>query len=574
MGYSEGNFYHTMTFLTKSDKHSFHLLNIAQFLGALNDNIFKLLVVYFLINVQGVDAANKILSIAGAVFVIPFLLFSSAAGVLADKISKRTIIVSMKLLEVVLMATSILAIYLESEFFSFFLLFMMGAQSAAFGPSKYGIIPELIEEKKVPKANGSMTSLTYFAIILGTFLASFLTDITDKNFFLVSILCVVIAIIGFVSSLGIAKTPANLSPKKINPLFLYEIYQTLSFSAKIPHLFPVIMASAFFLFFGAFVQLNIIPFAMISLGLSEVAGGYLFLLTAVGIAVGAWIAGRLSRERIELGLSCVAGFALVVLFFLLSFFSFSLNATMVVLILLGLFAGMFVIPLDSYLQVYSPDKKRGQVIAASNFLSFSGVLLASYCLYLFNEDFALSPSQSFGVIGFLTLFFQLIVTGRLSDFFFPYFARNILTRFYPPKAEGELPKPGSILIIQNTSRLVVWMVFSLFDGLRVLFSAHLFRTFPYFNGWLIALRMIKPDKSHKVLLEHYFDKAKDLKFKEGYLLLVINKKIPKDEIQEGYKKAFGAPAPHLHFIDVSFVKKKFSFAHPFRKSEIHFHFHK
>lgn len=563
-----------MSFLAKSDKRSFHLLNISQFLGALNDNIFKLLVVYFLINVKGVEAANTILSIAGAVFVIPFLLFSSAAGVLADRISKRTILVSMKLLEVVLMALSIFAIWMESEFFSFFLLFMMGAQSAVFGPSKYGIIPELIEEKKVPKANGSMTSLTYFAIILGTFLASFLTDITDKNFFLVSIMCVFVAIIGFLASLGIARTPPSLGTKRINPFFFYEIYQTLAFSSKIPHLLPVIVADAMFLFVGAFIQLNIIPFAMITLGLSEVAGGYLFLLTAVGIAIGAWIAGKLSKNRIELGLSCLAGFVLVIVFFLLSLLSFSIPLTMTTLIFLGLFGGMFVVPLDSYLQVYSPDKKRGQVIAASNFLSFSGVLLASYCLYLFNEEWGFSPSGSFALMGIVTLLFQLIISGRLSDFFFPYVARNILKYIYPIKTKGEIPKPGSLLIIQNTSRMTIWMLFPLFEGARVLFAAHLFQTFPYFNGWMTALRIIKPDQNHRQLLDNFFYKAKDLQFKEGYVLLVINKKIETSEIKASYHKNFGTLAPEPHFIEVEKVEMPFSMRHPFRKGEIHFTFHK
>lgn len=563
-----------MSFLSKSDTRSFHLLNVAQFLGALNDNIFKLLVVYFLINVKGVEAASTILSIAGAVFVIPFLLFSSAAGVLADRISKRSILVSMKLLEVVLMGLSIFAIWMESEFFSFLLLFFMGAQSAVFGPSKYGIIPELIEEKKVSKANGSMTSLTYFAIILGTFLASFLTDITDKNFFLVSIMCVFVAVIGFLASLGIARTPPSLSTKRINPFFFYEIYQTLSFSTKIPHLFPVIMADAMFLFVGAFVQLNIIPFAMISLGLSEVAGGYLFLFTAVGIVLGAWVAGRLSKDRIELGLSCLSGFLLVIIFFLLTLFAFSLPATMSILFLLGLFGGMFVVPLDSYLQVYSPDKKRGQVIAASNFLSFSGVLLASYCLYLFNEEWKFSPAGSFALMGILTLLFQLIISGRLSDFFFPYAARNILKHFYPVKTTGEIPKPGSILVIQNSSRFIIWMLFTLFEGARVLFAAQLFRTFPYFNGWIAALRMIKPDTSHKQLLDNFFYKAKDLQFKEGYVVLVVNRKIDKEEILESYRKNFGTLASPPHFIDVEKIKTPFSVLHPFRKGEIHFSFHK
>lgn len=136
-----------MRWFFKNDYRSFYLLNVTQFLGALNDNIFKLLVIYLLINVKGAAEAPTILSLAGAIFVIPFLILSSGAGVLADKISKRTIIVFSKFLELIILISSVFSIYFKSEFGTYTCLFFMAAQSALFGPSKYGIIPELVEEK-------------------------------------------------------------------------------------------------------------------------------------------------------------------------------------------------------------------------------------------------------------------------------------------------------------------------------------------------------------------------------------------------------------------------------------------
>ncbi|MBU4348479.1 MFS transporter, partial [Patescibacteria group bacterium] len=106
------------------EKHSFKFLNATQFLGALNDNVFKLLIIYLLINVQGVSRAPIILSLAGAIFVIPFLLFSSAAGVLADRISKRSILVTMKFAEIIIMALSLIAIYFKSGPALYGLLFL------------------------------------------------------------------------------------------------------------------------------------------------------------------------------------------------------------------------------------------------------------------------------------------------------------------------------------------------------------------------------------------------------------------------------------------------------------------
>src|SRR5690606_26772843 len=141
------------------------------------------------------------------------------------------------------------------------------------------------------------------------------------------------------------------SEKKINPFFLYEIYQTLRMGWKIPHLLPAIYGSSFFLFIGAFTQLNIIPFAMQSLGLSEVGGGYLFLATAVGIAIGAVLAGQLSKDKVEPGISCICGFLIVIFFFLLFFFSDSLSMVIISLACLGICGGAYLIPFDAFLQV-------------------------------------------------------------------------------------------------------------------------------------------------------------------------------------------------------------------------------
>ncbi len=479
-----------MRWFFRSDYRSFYLLNATQFLGALNDNIFKLLVIYFLIHLKGAAEAPKILSLAGAIFVIPFLLFSSGAGVLADKISKRTIIVIAKCMELAVMLLAVGVIYFGFQWGAYATLFLMATHSALFGPSKYGIIPELVEEKMVPKANGSITSFTYLAIILGTFLASFITDITNKNFVLESLVCVVIAAIGLLTSLGITRTEPQRSTKKINPVFLYEIYQTLRSSHKVPHLLTTIFGSAFFLFVGSFTQLNIIPFAMQSLHLSEVGGGYLFLATAVGIAIGAVIAGQISKERVELGLSCIAGFFIALFFFTLAIFASSLICTIISLALLGIVGGGFLIPLDSYIQVNSPDEKRGQIIAASNFFSFIGVLCSAFFLYFTSEELGLKSASSFGFIGCLAFLASLFLAGRLSSFFFPFFAQKILKRFRRPILASPLPDSRDLIFLESHSWWDAILLFGWFPSLKILIPNSCFRSFPWFSGLVDSLRLI------------------------------------------------------------------------------------
>src|ERR1700722_15406441 len=140
---------------------SFTYLNITQFLGALNDNIYKLLIVYLFIQVEGIENSPTILAVTGAVFVMPFLLFSASSGSLADRYSKRNIIILTKVLELIIMILGAVAFYYESKIGSYAILFLMAAQSALFGPSKYGIIPEIVPTERISSANGMITSFTF-----------------------------------------------------------------------------------------------------------------------------------------------------------------------------------------------------------------------------------------------------------------------------------------------------------------------------------------------------------------------------------------------------------------------------
>lgn len=437
---------------SRSGKHSLAYLNSAQFLGAVNDNVFKFVVAFLLIDTLGYSSASTILSATGAIYVIPFLFFSSSAGILADRFSKQKLLVIMKVAEMGIMTIAIFAFAAKSIWGCYTLLFILSTHSAIFGPSKYGIIPELVPEGSVSRANGIITGFTYLAVIVGTFFASFLTEITDRRFALIAIFCLLVALGGFFSALAIKPTLSQGSKEKMNFLFIREIYRTLKYTRTIRHLIVAIFGSSFFLLIGAFTQLNIIPFALQSLNLSEVAGGYLFLATALGIATGSFFAGKASRKRVELGLSCLAGFGLSLLFILLNIFAANLFAVIICLITLGVLGGAFIVPFDTFTQIHSHNVKRGQTIAAANFLSFSGVLLASFALYFLSSICGLSSAANFTVMGILTGAAAIAFSCCLSDLFFPYLSRVVLHRI----ARVESPHPialekmkGAILVLEE-----------------------------------------------------------------------------------------------------------------------------
>jgi len=436
----------------KSKISSFTFLNVTQFLGALNDNIYKLLLVYLFIQIEGIENSHQILAASGAIFVAPFILFSASSGTLADRYSKRNIIIFTKVMELVIMGMGLLAFYTHNKFGSLAILFMLAAQSAIFGPSKYGIIPEIVTKEKISKANGIITSFTFLAIVLGTFFASFILDITDKNFVLAAWICCLFSFIGLATSLGIEYTPPSGSLKKFTPLFYEEIYQSLCLAKKEPSLLLAMVGSAFFLFLAAFVQLNMIPFAVQSLGLTDIQGGYLFILTAVGIGLGSILSGKISGDHVELGLVPIACIGITIILYLLDLHSHQISIVIPLVMGLGLLGGIYQVPLDSYIQVASPHEYRGQFVAATNVMSFLGVLLASCLVYMTTEVFGLKADKGFTLLSFIALIITIIFLFQFWDYLSRFFWMTLSRLQYNTLIVGSenIPQTAAIYICQTT----------------------------------------------------------------------------------------------------------------------------
>lgn len=416
---------------------SFTYLNFTQFLVALIDNIYKFLIVYFLISVQGIQNTHRIMAFTGATFVLPFLLFSATSGTLADRFSKRNVIICAKCFEFMVMCIGLACFYYQSIEGCYIILFLLATTSAVFGPSKYGILPELVGTDKISKANGLMTSFTFLAIILGTFLASFILDYSNRNFMFAAIGCACISFVGLMASFCIEYTPPSGSEKKFKLFFLREIFDSLKIAWYDPFLLMAVLGSSFFMFLGAFVQLNIIPFAMESLNLTDIQGGYLFLLTAIGIGAGALSAGRISGKIVELGLVPVAAVAIAICCYMIDLFSDHLYAVMPLLVIVGFCGGMYQIPLDSFIQVTSPHQSRGRIIAATNFLSFFGVLAASLLVYVLTEVLGFHADKGFTLMGSFTLGIAAILTFQYFDYMTRFIAMALSKLHFQSTIKGK-----------------------------------------------------------------------------------------------------------------------------------------
>ncbi len=442
----------------KSDRlpSSFGWLNITQFLGAFNDNAFRWLVFLLLVGLvrageEGAPSKSAVMANVTAVFVIPFLLFSHAAGILADRISKRNIIVFSKFMEAAVMALGCIAIIWAQPIALYAVIFLMAFQSTMFGPSKFGIIPELVGRERLSKANGFLTGASYLAIIMGTFVAPFLLEhVVSNNYLMVGLFCVAFAILGSAVSLKIPVTAPVRSGKKFTPFFIREVIRTLWRTRRDRHLFLAIMGASYFLFLGGFIQQNIVLFGEGILGLSWMQSVYLFPVAAFGIGLGAISAGKLSGRNIEFGIVPIGAFGLTLACVLLSVAD-TMRSVIPLVFVIGFSTGLYLVPLNAFIQFKSPERDRGEILACVNFLSFIGVLLSAGTVYFLGNVLNLQPDKGFLIVGLLTALLFVACVFILPDFLVRFVIVLLTRLIYRIRVLGghNVPIQGGALLVAN-----------------------------------------------------------------------------------------------------------------------------
>jgi acyl-[acyl-carrier-protein]-phospholipid O-acyltransferase/long-chain-fatty-acid--[acyl-carrier-protein] ligase len=434
---------------------SFNRLNATQFLGAMNDNILKLLIIFCLIGVQGVSKAGVITASVGAAFVLPFLLFSAPAGCLADRLLKSRVIVAVKLVEVVVTALAVAAFYFGWHNGLYVVIFMMAVHSAFFAPAKYGVIPELADREQLSRANGLIESFTYLAIIFGTVLASALTQVVGGRYWLAALFCLGVALVGLWSATGMEPTSRADAQRHIS-WFPAEILRTVLSIRHDSQLMLAVIGQAYFMFIGAFAQLNLIAYGMQSMGLAEAQSGYLFLAAALGIGIGSMLAAKLSGRDVEFGIVPIGAIGLTIAPVLLHAVPSSLPACMLIVVLFGVSAGLFSLPLQTFIQFRAEPAKRGEVLAASSFINWVGVLLASGLTFLISGPLGMTAAQGFSTVGIITLAVTLISFWVLPDFLVRFIALVAMRVCYRLRIVGaeNLPVEGPALLIPNH---VTWL---------------------------------------------------------------------------------------------------------------------
>lgn len=378
-------------------------INIAQCLGALNDNIFKLLIVYYLINLQGIEMRDNILALSGALFVLPFILCSPFAGKLADNYSKTRIFQAAKALEIVVMLAGVMAFYSQSSLYCYITLLAMSFQSTLFGPAKNGLIPELFESEGIAQINGWLNLFSYLGITLGSTFASFLSDWTSENFVLCGLVCVMIAILGTLSSTYVPPSPSASTYKTHSANLLKEVIYVLKRASKIKNMILVICCYCLFYLVASFAQLSLVSYAMDSMGMSKTTGGYLNTFIGIGIGLGSATAGKIARSMIRLDLLPIAGAGVGAGLVVLGFIGAFPAVVMAALLFTGFMGGQFLVPMDTFIQTQSPKEDRGEIIALSNIFAFTGVLFGSFLIFLSGTVLKISIARGYIITGLVTV---------------------------------------------------------------------------------------------------------------------------------------------------------------------------
>ncbi len=389
----------------------FVALLITQFLTALNDNIFRWLAIGIGKDYVEPGQQGWILVLATICFVLPFIVMAGPAGYVADRFDKRKVIVWCKAVEVILMVAATGAILSGRLWLVLVVLFFMGAQSAIFAPSKLGAIPELLQPGAIPAANGAFVVATLLAAVFGMALGNQLKDWTGvrglDRWWISAAVLIAVAILGWGISLVIPTLPVADPQRRFPWRADREAASQLRILWQHRPLFRAALGLVFFWGLGSLAQLNIDQFTVEAGAVHEMAKTPLLAGLILGVGTGSVLAGWLSAGRVHLnwvpvGVTGIALSACLLFTVKSEFFNpllplhsqfVGLSAACIVLFLLGCSAGLFSVPVDSYLQHRSPIHVRGTILAATNLLIFTGILGSSVVYY--GLRFPLLPAGTF-----------------------------------------------------------------------------------------------------------------------------------------------------------------------------------
>ncbi len=431
----------------------FWALIVTQFQGAFSDNTLKWLAISL---VAGMNLPNeesdRLVSIVGALFALPFIVFSMTGGFLADRFSKRTVVIGVKLFEILVMFLALAGLATHHLYVTIAGVFLMGVHSAFFAPSKYGLLPELLPEKKLSWGNGVIELGTFLAIIGGTVAGGWLCQQFSAQPAWSGVILIALAVVGLFTSFGITKVPAADPLKKFRANFVGDLWMQLRLIRQDRPLWLAVIGNTYFFGIAALIQFVVVIYAKDALHLADpMQSSYLQAALAIGIGLGSFAAGYLSGGKIETGLIPLGAIGLTVSAALLGQNGLAFGSVCARLSALGFFGGFFIVPVSALLQHRPAADKKGGVLAAANLVSFVGIFLASGIFYLLASVVKLTPPQIFLVVAGATLLATVYLLVLLPDSLLRLGLWLVTHSIYRVRVIGRdhIPDKGGALFVCN-----------------------------------------------------------------------------------------------------------------------------
>ncbi len=450
-------------------KRRFGFFYITQLLGAFNDNVFKnalIIMITFQLSKQDSDV-NTLVNLSAGLFILPFFLFSGTAGQLADKFEKSALMRKIKLAEICIMLTAAIGFYIQEINLLLAVLFMMGTQSAVFGPVKYGILPQHLHKDELVGGNALVSAGTFLAILLGIITGGSLIADHENGRYWVSIAIIFVAAMGYLSSRGIPIAKAADSKLKINWNPLTETWRSFAHVKKNRVVFLSVLGISWFWFLGATYLTQLPNYTQTILGGDETVVTFILAAFSVGIGVGSLLCERLSGHKVEIGLVPLGSIGLSVfglsVYFLaqqeysgelmgLSVFFEQAYAWPVVInfLLIGLSGGLYIVPLYALILERSDPERRSRTIAANNILNALFMVLSALLAIALLTN-GVSIPELFLVLVLLNVLVAIYIYTLVPEFLMRFLVWLLIHTIYRVKKDGleNIPDEGPAILVCN-----------------------------------------------------------------------------------------------------------------------------
>jgi len=431
---------------------SFWLMFVVEFQNAFSDNVLRWLVSFLIVGMGlSLEKRDSLVPLVGTVFALPFVLFSMAGGFFADRYSKRSVAIAVKCAELGIMSAAALGLWLNNIPLMLAGIFLMSTHSAIFGPTKYGLLPELLPEKKLSWGNGIFGLGTFSAAIIGTIFAGTLSDAFGKRQIWSGLILLALALIGLSLCLGITRLPAADPHKKFRANFLGDFFSQFKAIRRDRVLFLGVIGNAFLWFLAMLLQFTILFYGKDIFHFDDRHSAYLQGGMLVGVGAGSLAAGFLSGGKIEYGLIPLGMAGLTFFSALLSHAGLGVATFAWSLGLLGFFGGFYNVPVNAIIQ-YRPDAdNKGKVIATATLLSWIGMLLASEVYSLLTVVLHLKAPQIFLFGAVLSLAGTLYCIKLMPDSLLRFVLWLLTRTLYRIRVDGRdnIPEKGGALFVCN-----------------------------------------------------------------------------------------------------------------------------